>query len=62
MKEYAKYVLQIEDDAKLSEKISRNALKSINQLLSKSEKNEPGDLIKLLKKSTGFKGVLEFDN
>nr|GEU80769.1 Rho guanyl-nucleotide exchange factor 12 [Tanacetum cinerariifolium] len=62
MKEYAMYVLQIEDDAKLSEKVSRNALKSINQLLSKSEKNEPGNLIKLLKKSTGFKGVLEFDN
>ncbi|GJY25297.1 hypothetical protein Tco_0400023, partial [Tanacetum coccineum] len=62
MKEYAKYVLQVQDDAKLSEKISRNALKSINQLLSKSEKNEPGNLIKLLKKSTGFKGVLEFDN
>ncbi|GJV37651.1 hypothetical protein Tco_1410128 [Tanacetum coccineum] len=62
MKEYAMYVLQIEDDAKLSEKISRNALKSINQLLSKSEKNEPGNLIKLLKKSTGFNGVLEFDN
>ncbi|GKB89860.1 hypothetical protein Tco_0962132, partial [Tanacetum coccineum] len=41
MKEYAKYALQIKDDAKLSEKISRNALKSINQLLSKSEKNEP---------------------
>ncbi|PWA72089.1 hypothetical protein CTI12_AA274520 [Artemisia annua] len=62
MKEYAMYVLQIEDDAKLSERISRNALKSINQLLSKSEKNEPGNLIKLLKKSTGFQGVLEFDN
>ena len=62
MKEYAMYVLQIEDDAKLSERISRNALKSINKLLSKSEKNEPGNLIKLLKKSTGFQGVLEFDN
>nr|GEV41777.1 hypothetical protein CTI12_AA045380 [Tanacetum cinerariifolium] len=62
MKEYARYVLQIQDDAKLSERISRNALKSINQLLSKSEKNEPGNLIKLLKKSTAFKGVLEFDN
>ncbi|GJR07201.1 hypothetical protein Tco_0530185 [Tanacetum coccineum] len=61
MKGYAIYVLQIEDEAKLSEKISRNALKSINQLLSKSEKNEPGNLIKLLKKSTGFIGVLEFD-
>ncbi|PWA89015.1 hypothetical protein CTI12_AA064360 [Artemisia annua] len=62
MKEYATYVLQIEDDAKLSERISRNALKSINQLLSKSEKKEPRNLIKLLKKSTGFQGVLEFTN
>ncbi|GJU01515.1 hypothetical protein Tco_1111853 [Tanacetum coccineum] len=62
MKKYAKYVLQIEDDAKLSERISRNALKSINQLLSNSEKNEPGNLMKFLQKSTGFKGVLEFDN
>ncbi|GJX63104.1 hypothetical protein Tco_0296004 [Tanacetum coccineum] len=62
MKKYAKYVLQIEDDANLSERISRNALKSINQLLSNSEKNEPSNLIKLLKKSTGFKGLLVFDN
>ncbi|PWA86007.1 hypothetical protein CTI12_AA145910 [Artemisia annua] len=62
IKEYDMYVLQIEDDAKLSERISINALKSINKLLSKSEKNEPGNLIKLLKKSTGFVGVLEFDN
>nr|GEW65304.1 hypothetical protein [Tanacetum cinerariifolium] len=37
-----KYWMMAEtDDAKLSEKISRNALKSINQLLLKSEKNEP---------------------
>ncbi|GKC45975.1 hypothetical protein Tco_1063697 [Tanacetum coccineum] len=36
-----------EDEAKLSEKISRNALKSINQLLSKSEKNEPDKMRKL---------------
>ncbi|GJT03088.1 hypothetical protein Tco_0824257 [Tanacetum coccineum] len=42
--------------------LSRNALKSINQLLSKSKKNEPCYLIKLPKKSTGFKGVLEFHN
>nr|GEU73956.1 Rho guanyl-nucleotide exchange factor 12 [Tanacetum cinerariifolium] len=45
MKEYAKYVLQIEDDAKLSERITRNALKSINQLLSMSEKNKPAQLL-----------------
>ncbi|PWA68627.1 hypothetical protein CTI12_AA304820 [Artemisia annua] len=54
--------IQQQYDAKLSERISRNALKAINKLLSKSEKNEPGNLIKLLKKSIGFKGVLEFHN
>ncbi|GJS87997.1 hypothetical protein Tco_0770633 [Tanacetum coccineum] len=42
--------------ATLERRINKNALKSINQLLSMSEKNEPGNLIKLLKKSTGFKG------
>ncbi|GJX73918.1 hypothetical protein Tco_0312513, partial [Tanacetum coccineum] len=60
MKEYAKYVLQIEDDAKLSERITRNALKSVdNQPLPHPEPmptntNQNGKM--------GFKGLLVFDN
>ncbi|CAH1442189.1 unnamed protein product [Lactuca virosa] len=62
MEEYTGYVLQIEQDAKLSKRILRNALNSITRLLQESEKKEPRNLMKLLEKSTGFYGVIEFDN
>ncbi|KAD3337637.1 hypothetical protein E3N88_33157 [Mikania micrantha] len=60
IEEYAKYVVQIEEEAKLSKRILRNTLRSITQLLD--AKKEPRDLMMLLEKSTSFKGVVEFDN
>ncbi|XP_023743145.1 uncharacterized protein LOC111891317 [Lactuca sativa] len=60
--EYTGYVLQIEPDAKLSKRILRNALNSITRLLQESEKKEPRKLMKLLEKSKGFIGIVEFDN
>ncbi|KAJ0640818.1 hypothetical protein HanPSC8_Chr16g0716421 [Helianthus annuus] len=62
IEEYARYVVQIEEDAKLSNRILRNTLHSITKLLVKSEKKEPLNLVKLLEKSTGFDGVVKFDN
>nr|KAJ0227717.1 hypothetical protein LSAT_V11C100019330 [Lactuca sativa] len=62
LEEYSGYVLQIEPDAKLSKRILRNVLSSITQLLHEFEKKEPRNLMKLLEKSTGFYGVIEFDN
>ncbi|CAI9267865.1 unnamed protein product [Lactuca saligna] len=62
MEEYTGYVLQIEQDAKLSKRILRNALNSITRLLHESEGKEPRNLMKLLEKSTGFNGVIEFDS
>ncbi|CAI9267868.1 unnamed protein product [Lactuca saligna] len=62
MEEYTDYVLQIEQDAKLSKRLLRNALNSITRLLQESEKKEPRNLMKLLEKSTGFNGLVEFDN
>ncbi|KAI3733047.1 hypothetical protein L1987_64262 [Smallanthus sonchifolius] len=62
IEEYTRYVVQIEEEAKLSERILRNTLHSITQLLDEFEKKEPKNLIKLLEKSTGFNGVIEFDN
>ncbi|KAL7618589.1 hypothetical protein Lser_V15G01832 [Lactuca serriola] len=62
MEEYTDYVLQIEQDAKLSKRLLRNALNSITRLLQESEKKEPRNLMKLFEKSTGFNGVVEFDN
>nr|XP_043612045.1 uncharacterized protein LOC122583735 [Erigeron canadensis] len=60
LERYTTYVVQIEEEAELSEKISRSALNSISRLLQESEKYEPRNLIKLLEKSKGFMGVIEF--
>ncbi|XP_035836095.1 uncharacterized protein LOC110887463 [Helianthus annuus] len=60
IEEYARYVVQIEEEAKLSKRILRNTLRSITELLN-AEK-EPRNLLMLLEKSKGFIGVVEFDN
>ncbi|KAL4560299.1 hypothetical protein LXL04_032449 [Taraxacum kok-saghyz] len=62
IEEYTGYVLQNEVDVKLPKKILRNVLKSITRLLHESQVKEPRNLIKLLKNSTGFNGVVEFDS
>ncbi|KAI3743571.1 hypothetical protein L1987_61281 [Smallanthus sonchifolius] len=62
IKEYSMYVVQIEEDAKLSDRILRNTLRYITRLLNASEKKEPHNLMVLLEKSIGFNGVLEFEN
>ena len=62
MEEYTAYVLQIEDDVKLSKRVQKNTLNSINRLLHATKKEKPKNLIKLLTKCKGFSGVLEFDN
>jgi hypothetical protein len=62
IKEYTRYVLQIEDETKLAERTLRNMLRSISKLLHESEKKQPRNLMKFLEKSTGFSGVIEFDN
>ncbi|XP_024984259.1 uncharacterized protein LOC112520191 [Cynara cardunculus var. scolymus] len=62
IEEYIGYVLQIEDGAKLSNRLLRNMLRSITKLLHKSEEKQPINLIKFLEKSRGFNGVAEFDN
>ncbi|KAK9068388.1 hypothetical protein SSX86_012501 [Deinandra increscens subsp. villosa] len=62
IKEYTMYVVQIEEDAKLSDSILRNTLRYITQVLIASEEKQPRNLIVLLEKSTGFNGVAVFEN
>ncbi|KAL9996298.1 hypothetical protein Hdeb2414_s0720g00939461 [Helianthus debilis subsp. tardiflorus] len=63
IEEYATmYVVQNEEDMNLSKRILGNTLYSITQRLDKFEKNGPKSLMKLLEKSAGFNGVIEFDN
>ncbi|XP_076928232.1 uncharacterized protein LOC143592123 [Bidens hawaiensis] len=62
MEMYASYIQQFDDQANLSKKLLRNMLDSMNRLLQESNTKEPRNLINLLEKSTGFKGVVEFKN
>ncbi|KAJ9559314.1 hypothetical protein OSB04_013928 [Centaurea solstitialis] len=62
IEEYICYVLQIEDDTKLTHRTLRNMLRAITKVLHKSEKKQPRNLMKFLEKSTGFNGVTKFDN
>ncbi|KAK1419730.1 hypothetical protein QVD17_29020 [Tagetes erecta] len=62
IEEYTKYVVQIDEESKLSNRILKNTLHSITQLLNKYEEKEPINLMKLLEKSRGFSGVVNFDN
>ncbi|KAJ0735420.1 hypothetical protein HanPI659440_Chr11g0431971 [Helianthus annuus] len=62
IEKYASYILQVEDEAKISKKLLQNMLDSMNRILQESKKKEPRNLINLLEKSTGFKGVVAFDD
>ncbi|KAL4560018.1 hypothetical protein LXL04_032166 [Taraxacum kok-saghyz] len=60
LEEYIGYVVQTEAEGQLSKRILRNSFNSITRLLHECE--EPRNLLKLLNKSTGFYGVIYFDN
>ncbi|KAL8201400.1 hypothetical protein R6Q57_012739 [Mikania cordata] len=56
------YVLQIDNDMELAEKTLTGISKSMNSFILKAEKKEHYNLLELLNKSTGFKGVEIFDS
>nr|XP_043612034.1 uncharacterized protein LOC122583724 [Erigeron canadensis] len=63
VEKYAKYVMLAEEEANLSERILTNMLRSITKLIKVSAEKEPKNLMKLiLDISTGFNGVIKFDN
>ncbi|XP_071695595.1 uncharacterized protein [Rutidosis leptorrhynchoides] len=60
--ELSKYVLQINDDMELADNILKGIINSTNFFVSKAEKEQNGNLLKLLEKSTGFNGLEIFDS
>lgn len=52
--------MQLEDEIRLTDKTLEGISKSMDQLIEKVEKEEHTDLLKLLEKSTRFKGVANF--
>lgn len=59
---YKKFVLQLHKELELHEKTLKSLLKSMNRLIEEAGKKKPENLMKLLKKSSGFEGVGKFDN
>ncbi|PWA50765.1 hypothetical protein CTI12_AA469790 [Artemisia annua] len=56
------YVLQLQDDMELSERTLKSISKSVNRLIKKAEKQQPSNLVKLLRESKGFEGVGKYDS
>ncbi|KAL7594988.1 hypothetical protein Lser_V15G28813 [Lactuca serriola] len=59
---FSHYALQLQGDMVLAGITMKRISKSFDSLIKKAEKQEPSNLIKLLKGSTGFEGVEKFDN
>ncbi|KAI3713949.1 hypothetical protein L1987_72537 [Smallanthus sonchifolius] len=60
-KDLSNYVLQIDNEMELVEKSLKGVSKSINSFLLKATKEQNNNLLELLKKTSGFKGVEIFD-
>ncbi|PWA60621.1 hypothetical protein CTI12_AA326940 [Artemisia annua] len=57
-----RYVLQLQDDMELSKRTLKSISKSANRLIKKAEKQQPSNLVKLLRESKGFEGVGKHDS
>ncbi|XP_076956843.1 uncharacterized protein LOC143632151 [Bidens hawaiensis] len=56
------YVLKIDIEIEIAERTPKGISNSMNHFILKAEKEQNNNLIELLKKSTGFKGVEIFDS
>ncbi|KAK9052637.1 hypothetical protein SSX86_029267 [Deinandra increscens subsp. villosa] len=56
------YMLQTNNEMELAEKILKRFANSINSFILQAEKKQDNNLLKLLEKSSGFKGVETFDS
>ncbi|KAI3774899.1 hypothetical protein L1987_49462 [Smallanthus sonchifolius] len=55
------YILQIHDEVELAERTLARISNSMDSFILKAEKEQNNNLLELLEKSTGFKGVENFD-
>ncbi|XP_076956984.1 uncharacterized protein LOC143632317 [Bidens hawaiensis] len=62
--EQSKFVLQLENENKLAERILKDFSKPFDQLIKKSENKQPKNLIKLIteRSTKDFQGVIKYDS
>nr|XP_043633329.1 uncharacterized protein LOC122604507 [Erigeron canadensis] len=56
------YILKLEDEIELGERMLKRISSSIDHLIKKAEKKQRKNLLMLLEKYKGFRGVQNFDN
>ncbi|GJR16227.1 hypothetical protein Tco_0798879 [Tanacetum coccineum] len=57
-----KYVLHLEDEVQIFQRVLEGFLRSITRLIEKAKEQQSDNLLKLLEKSNGFTGVQNFDD
>ncbi|GFY81496.1 hypothetical protein Acr_01g0013050 [Actinidia rufa] len=60
--EFGRYVLLLEGEEELPEKFLKNTIDEADRLISKGQKHQPKNLMKLLDKFTGFNWVAQLHN
>ncbi|KAI3785083.1 hypothetical protein L1987_44195 [Smallanthus sonchifolius] len=61
-KDLRRFILTFQDDIELAERTLKGITKSVNRVIRKAQKQQPINLMKLLEKCSGFKGVGEYDS
>ncbi|KAK2988105.1 hypothetical protein RJ640_023854 [Escallonia rubra] len=57
-----RYVLRLEGEVDLPERILKNISVAVDRSIQKAKRQQPEKLMELLEKSSGFKGIVEFDS
>ncbi|KAK2977782.1 hypothetical protein RJ640_029978 [Escallonia rubra] len=57
-----RYVLRLEGEVDLPERILKNISIAVDRSIQKAKRQQPEKLMELLEKSSGFKGIVEFDS
>ncbi|KAK2968678.1 hypothetical protein RJ640_016978, partial [Escallonia rubra] len=57
-----RYVLGLEGEVDLPERILKNISIAVDRSIQKAKRQQPEKLMELLEKSSGFKGIVEFDS
>ncbi|KAM7525584.1 hypothetical protein LguiA_015486 [Lonicera macranthoides] len=58
----SRYVLRLEGEKKLPKRILKNISAAVDRMIRWAKRQQPNNLMNLISKSTGFRGVVDFDS
>ncbi|XP_047945219.1 uncharacterized protein LOC125191836 [Salvia hispanica] len=60
--DFSQYVILLEGESQLPDKMVKRICRMADRMIRDGEKHQPKSLIRLVRKSTNFSGVVQFDN